>query len=183
MSQYVALLRGINVGGNNMIPMAALRTCFEAQGLEGVVTYIQSGNVLFSAGEPASAKLARRIEAALASTFNYKASLVLRTRKQMQEIVGGAPAGFGAQPDKYRYDVVFLMSPVTAAAAIKIVPTREGVDRAYAGSGVLYFARLAAKATQSRLPKVASMPIYQSMTIRNWRTTTTLLQMMQATGA
>ena len=66
----------------------------------------------------------------------------------------------------------------TAAAAIKVVPTRPGVDQASAGTGVLYFWRLISKATRSRLGKIVSMPIYQSMTIRNWNTTVALLRLM-----
>src|SRR5689334_12674967 len=82
MARYVALLRGINVGGKNVIKMPALKACFEGMGLGDLVTYIQSGNVLFTANE-ASPKLALRIESALAAQFGYQASLVLRNRKQM----------------------------------------------------------------------------------------------------
>lgn len=180
MPRYVALLRGINVGGNNVIKMIALKACFEKQGFADVATYIQSGNVLFSVSASGAAKLALGIEAALAAAFNYKASIVLRTEKEMRAIIARAPAGFGTQPDKYRYDVVFLKAPLTAAAALKDVLMKPGVDQAHAGPGVLYFSRLVAKATSSRLGKVVAMPMYRSMTIRNWNTSTKLLQMLDA---
>jgi uncharacterized protein (DUF1697 family) len=178
MSRYVALLRGINVGGNNLIKMAALKACFEEQGLQDVVTYIQSGNVVFSAGEPAAEKLTGRLEGAIAAAFGCNADVFLRTRAQMQGIVRRAPDGFGAQPTKYRYDVLFLRSSLTAATAMKSVLTKPGVDAAHAGAGVIYFSRLIAKATQSRLSRIASMPVYKHMTIRNWNTTTALLRML-----
>jgi uncharacterized protein (DUF1697 family) len=178
MTRYVALLRGINVGGNNLIKMTALKASFEALGFEDVATYIQSGNVVFTSPEAGAAKLAPRIEAALTSTFSYQASLVLRSHKELRAIVGKAPAGFGTRPDKYRYDVIYLKAPLTAAAAIKDVPVKPGVDLATAGSGVLYFSRLVSKATQSRLGKVVGMPIYKNMTIRNWNTTSALLRLM-----
>lgn len=178
MGRYVALLRGINVGGKNIIKMAELRACFEGLGFGDVATYIQSGNVLFTAAERGGVKLARRIEDALGAAFDYRARVHLRTRAQMQRIVDRAPAGFGGQPARYRYDVIFLEEPLTATAALARVPTKEGVDTAHAGAGVLYFSRLTSKATQSRLSRVVSMPIYQSMTIRNWNTTTKLLQLM-----
>ena len=176
--RYVALLRGINVGGNHLIKMVALKACFEAQGLRDVATYIQSGNVVFTAGASRPDGIARRLEAALAATFDCRTRVMLRTEKEMAAIVARAPKGFGAQPQNYRYDVIFLNPPLTAAAALADVPTRPGVDQARAGSGVLYFSRLISKASQSRLARVVSLPIYKSMTIRNWRTTTTLLQMM-----
>jgi uncharacterized protein (DUF1697 family) len=180
MGRYVALLRGINVGGKNLIKMSELRACLEKQGFQGVVTYIQSGNVLFSSSEPGTEKLVRRIESRLAATFKCEPSVVLRSRKQMRDIVGRAPDGFGAQPDQYRYDVIFLKEPLSAAAAIKSVLTNPEVDQAHAGPGVLYFSRLISKATQSRLSRLLSLPIYQSITIRNWNTTTKLLSMLEA---
>jgi len=183
MSRYVALLRGINVGGNNLIKMADLKACFERDGLEGVATYIQSGNVLFSSTGSASEKLARRIEDLLAATFDCRASVVLRTRTQMQDIVSRAPDGFGSQPDKYRYDVIYLRPPLSAREAMKSVLTAPGVDEAYAGNGVVYFSRLTSKASQSRLSRLVSMPVYKSMTIRNWNTTTTLLRMLSGPEA
>jgi uncharacterized protein (DUF1697 family) len=177
MTRYVALLRGINVGGKNLIKMTDLKSCLEGDGFEDVVTYIQSGNVLFSSGESGS-QLATRIEALLGRSFDYGANVVLRTSRQMHDIVTNAPKGFGSAPTRYRYDVLFLKEPLTAATAMKSVRVKEGVDRAHAGKGVLYFSRLIAKATQSQLSRLASMPVYQSMTIRNWNTTTKLVELM-----
>jgi uncharacterized protein (DUF1697 family) len=182
MSRYVALLRGINVGGNNLIKMSALKACFEEHGFSDVVTYIQSGNVVFSASEPGSEDLAPRIERLLAATFGYAASIVLRSRKQMQAIVARAPDGFGGEPGRYRYDVIYLKAPLSAATAMKSVLTAPGVDEAHAGVGVLYFSRLSSQASRSRLSRLVTMPVYQSMTIRNWNTTTALLRMLGAPG-
>ena len=180
MNQYAALLRGINVGGKNLIKMAALKACFEDSGLKDVHTYIQSGNVLFSASASGQAKLTKQIEAALSKTFNYESRVVVRSLKQMKEIVTGAPNGFGSDLATYRYDVIFLKEPLTAAKAMQSVTTKEGVDQAFAGKGVLYFSRLISRAAQSRLARIITMPVYQSMTIRNWNTTTKLLSMMEA---
>jgi len=178
MSRYVALLRGINVGGKNLIKMTALQACFEEHGFREVTTYIQSGNVIFDAPKSAQASLGRKIEAALGATFDYSARIVLRSHQQMRAIVERAPPGFGSEPAKYRYDVIFLKEPLTAATAMKSVLTRAGVDQAHAGSGVLYYSRLISRAAQSQLSRLVSMPVYQSMTIRNWNTTTKLLHRM-----
>src|SRR5689334_5054503 len=155
MISYVALLRGINVGGKNLIKMTELKACFERQGFRQVTTYIQSGNVLFTA-DPDPDELVHRIEDSLAATFGYRTGVVLRTRKQLQHVVGRAPDGFGAHPARYRYDVIFLKQPLTASTAIKSVLARQGVDEAHAGSGVLYFSRLISKATQSQLGRLTS---------------------------
>jgi uncharacterized protein (DUF1697 family) len=178
MSTYVALLRGINVGGKNMIRMPALKAAFEAEGFEDVVTYIQSGNVVFSSSERRAAALTDRIEAMLAGAFDYVPTVVVRSRTQMRAIVDKAPKGFGSQPATYRYDVIFLKEPLTAKAAIASVSTNPAVDAAHAGPGVLYFSRLTAKATASRMGRIVGSPIYPSVTIRNWNTTTKLLSLM-----
>jgi uncharacterized protein (DUF1697 family) len=179
MGMHVALLRGINVGGKNLIKMPALKGCFEANGFARVSTYIQSGNVIFDA-RGSAASLTARIERFLGDAFDhYEASVVVRSRVQMRAIVERAPARFGADPGRYRYDVVFLKPPLTSKAAMGSVLTREGVDEASAGAGVVYFSRLTARASQSRLSRIASMPVYRHMTIRNWNTTTKLLALME----
>jgi uncharacterized protein (DUF1697 family) len=178
MPGYVALLRGVNVGGKNLIKMPALKACFEANGFADVATYIQSGNVLFASPETRVAGLTQRIEEMLAETFAYQATVVVRNRAQMRAVVERAPKGFGTEPATYRYDVIFLKQPLTSKVAMESVPTKPGVDEAHAGTGVLYFSRLTEKATQSRLNRIVSSPIYASVTIRNWNTTTKLLRMM-----
>jgi uncharacterized protein (DUF1697 family) len=178
MTTYIALLRGINVGGKNLIRMPALKAAFEGDGFEDVATYIQSGNVLFAAPGARTTELTDRIETLLAEAFDYVPTVVVRNRTQMRAIVDRTPKGFGTEPAKYRYDVVFLKEPLTAKVAMKSMQLKPGVDEAHAGTGVLYLSRLDARATQSRLNKIASSPIYPSVTIRNWNTTTKLLSLM-----
>ncbi len=179
-TQYVALLRGINVGGNNLIKMADLKTCFEKMGLADVATYIQSGNVLFSTPEKDKTRLTNTIEKALSDCFAYNSRIVLLTHQHLKSIVAEAPPGFGQHKDTYRYDVIFLKEPLTAAEAMQSVTTRVGVDTAHQGQAVLYFSRLSSKASQGYLTKIISLPIYQNMTIRNWNTTTALLARLEA---
>ncbi|HEX6331552.1 MAG TPA: DUF1697 domain-containing protein, partial [Actinomycetota bacterium] len=149
MTRYVALLRGINVGGKNLIKMPELKAAFEEGGFESVSTYIQSGNVLFESPGKGGAALANRIERMLESRFKIPLVVVVRSRAQMRAIVERAPNGFGADPAAYRYDVLFLKEPLTAKQVVKSVSIKEGVDEAYAGRGVVYFSRLEARVTQS----------------------------------
>jgi uncharacterized protein (DUF1697 family) len=178
MTTYVALLRGINVGGNNSIKMLDLKACFETMGFTNVRTYIQSGNVVFVSPEQDIAKLTAKVEAALSKTFNYKSRVVLRSHEQLQAVVAQAPKHFGDKPAEYRYDVIFLKEPFTVAEAIKGISAKEGVDQVFAGEGVVYFSRLISKATQSHLAKIVGTPMYQNMTIRNWNTVNKLHALM-----
>ena len=180
MTTYIALLRGINVAGKNLIKMPALKAAFEEDGFGDVATYIQSGNVLFAGAGARTTELTDRIETLLAEAFDYVPTVVVRNRTQLRAIVDRTPKGFGTEPAKYRYDVVFLKEPLTAKVAMKSLQLKPGVDEAHAGTGVLYLSRLDARATQSRLNKIASSPIYPSVTIRNWNTTTKLLSLMRS---
>ncbi len=173
MSCCVALLRGINVGGNNVIRMADLREGFEAMGFDKVRTYIQSGNVIFQAAESNLAKLAGKIEKALFARFHCDSLAVVRSHGQLERIVRKAPPGFG-RDDRHRYNVVFLREPATAEQAMAAVQVKDGVDEAFAGDGVLYFSTLRSAATRSGLTRVIGTPIYKIMTIRNWNTTVKL---------
>jgi len=179
MAQYLALLRGINVGGKNIIKMADLKAAFEVLGFSNVLTYIQSGNVVFRSEESDKAALTTRIEKGLSARFNFDAKVVVVAQKEFVAIVRGAPQGFGSDDKKFRYDVIFLKEPLTSKEALKSISVREGVDTAHAGRQALYFSRLVSRISQTHLTKVIGTPIYQSMTIRNWNTTTKLLALME----
>jgi uncharacterized protein (DUF1697 family) len=179
MPRYVALLRGINVGGKNLIPMPALKTAFEEAGFQDVTSYIQSGNVLFTAPPGGQAELTMSVERLIRTAFDhYDASVVLRSKGQMRAIVEKRPKGFGSEPTTYRYDVCFLKPGTTSKQVIAGLPLKEGVDRIWGGTGVVYFSRVTSRATQSRLNRVASLPVYKQMTIRNWNTTTKLAELL-----
>jgi uncharacterized protein (DUF1697 family) len=179
MNQYLVLLRGINVGGKNIIKMADLKASFEAMGFSNVLTYIQSGNVLFQSDEKDKALLTTKIEKGLSIQFDFQARVVVISHKGLAAIVRDAPDGFGSDDRKFRYDVIFLKGPLTPKEAMKSVSIREGVDTAHAGKQALYFSRLISRASQSYLTKIIGMPVYQNMTIRNWNTTSKLLALME----
>jgi len=172
-TRYVALLRGINVGGNNKISMNDLRAHFETLGFADVRTYINSGNVLFTTDEP-RAELEDRIEKELERSFDVPIVVVVRSRRELHSVIEHAPKGFGQSPHTYHSDVVFLKSPLTSAKAMKIVSLRDGVDQAWPGRGVIYFARVSARRTQSKMSRITQFPEYKLMTIRSWSTTTKL---------
>jgi len=94
MKRHIAFLRGKNVGGNNIIKMADLKTCFEEMGFTNVVTYIQSGNVLFDSNENDQFKLKQQIEKALSERFGYSSKVVLLSQQALIQIINVTPEGF-----------------------------------------------------------------------------------------
>ena len=179
LARYVALLRGINVGGRNPIAMADLRAAFEAHGCGSVSTYIQSGNVLFRSARPQKG-LEDDVEAVLERHLGYPVVVVVRSHRELRKVVDNAPDGFGAAPARYHSDAIFLKAPLTSTQVMRTIRPREGVDEAWPGTGVVYFARLSARRAESRMSRIAGTPEYQRMTIRSWATTTKLLAMLDA---
>jgi uncharacterized protein (DUF1697 family) len=171
--QYLALLRGINVGGRNLVKMDDLRAAFEELDVADVETYIASGNVLFRAPRQKRADLAARLESALSRRFETELKVVLLTERQLRTVVDSAPRGFGRE--SHLADVLFVREPLTVRKVMSVVETKEGVDEVWAGTVVVYWSRLAARASSSRLAKLASRPEYKSMTARSWSTTQKLL--------
>ncbi len=180
MTSYLVLLRGINVGGKNKVPMPALRKLLEDLGFENVSTYIASGNVFLDSDLSAS-KVASKIEAALPKAFKLDAELIkvaVLTKAELEAVVKNRPKGLGAEPTKYHSDAVFLMG-VDAAEAMAVFSPRDGVDKVWPGKGVIYSQRLSAERTRSRLGRIVGTPPYKSMTIRSWQTTLALLDLMR----
>ncbi len=176
-SRFVALLRGINVGGKNLIAMADLRDAFEAEGYGNVTTYIQSGNVLFESDAPRTT-LEDELEAMLERRLGVELVVLVRSHRQLRDVVGKSPGGFGEEPERYHSDVVFLKAPLSTKRALGVVDLREGVDQVWPGTGVLYFARLSARRAQSKMSSIVGTPEYQLMSIRSWSTTTKLLGLL-----
>ena len=180
MNTYVVLMRGINVGGKNKVPMANLRKRLEELGFSNVTTYIASGNVILESDKRAG-EIKARIEKALLKRFKLDDELIsvlVLTRNQLQAVIDNRPRGFGEQPEKYHSDAIFLMG-IDSAQAMPAFNPQEGVDTIWPGDGVIYSQRLSAQRTKSRLSKIVGTPVYQSMTIRSWNTTTKLLKILE----
>lgn len=180
MKPYLVLLRGINVGGKNKVNMAALRNRLEKLGFSSVSTFIASGNVLLKSDKKAE-DIKDMIERDLVAGFKLDSDLIkvlVLTPRQLQAVIDTKPKGFGDTPAKYHSDTIFLMD-IDPKKAMAVFNPREGVDRVWPGKGVIYSERLSAKRTQSRLSKIVASPLYKSMTIRNWNTTTKLLELIK----
>jgi uncharacterized protein (DUF1697 family) len=176
-ARYVALLRGINVGGRNKVVMAEVRDALTSAGFEDVGTYIASGNVLFRSDRQA-ATLEDEIERVLERRSGLPLAVVVRSHRQVRAAIDQAPADFVALDGTHHRDAVFLKAPLTPAKAMGVVRLREGVDQAWAGPGVVYFARLSAERQRSLMSRMVGTPEYQLMTIRSWATTTKLLALL-----
>src|SRR5258708_20805230 len=184
MNTYIILMRGINVGGKNKVPMVGLRKCLEELGFSSVSTYIASGNVILESDKRPD-EIKTQIEQALPKRFkldNEIIKVLVLSRNQLQAVINNKPEGFGEQPEKYHSDAIFLMG-IDSTQAMPVFDPRPGVDKVWAGDSVIYSQRLSSQRTKSRLSKIVGTPVFQSMTIRNWNTTTKLLEILRKIDA
>ena len=172
---YLALLRGINVGGKNVIKMDFLKDIFEKMGSYDVKTYIQSGNVLFKDTEIDKDKLAKKIEKTLFKNTNYEIMVLVITISDLEDIIKDIPKEF-ENNKKYAYDVLFLMDTLKPKEIMNKIKLVEGEEKIYEGKKALYVKRFSEKLTGSYIVK--ALKISPNITVRNLKVTKELYELM-----
>lgn len=175
MSKQIALLRGINVGGKNKVPMAGLRTALTDRGFRGVVTYVASGNVVFDDPGTPPEETAAAVEAVVEGEFGLRTGVVVRTRDEIAAVVAANPLPEGAA-EPARFLAVFLSEPAPEDAWFRTADRAAyAPDRYEIGDRVVYVwcpgglgrSKLAADFSGRKLAVTA--------TARNWNTVLKLL--------
>lgn len=177
--RYLALLRGINVGGNSMIRMGDLQECFEGAGFSNVRTYIQSGNVLFAARALPTKRLARQVEAAIEKRFAMRIGVAIYTAGEWRDVVAQAPRWWG-RDKAWKHNLLALLPGTTAGEVIAAMgQLKPAVERIAAGPNVVYQSLSTASFNQAASSKLASHPLYRRITVRNYNTTMKLAQLLE----
>lgn len=171
MTTYVALLRGINVGGTGKLPMADLRTLLTGLGLERVATYIQSGNVVFDAGD---GEWADPIALAIEVSAGFRPRLMIMTAERFRSIVAGNPFPTDEPKALHGY---FLEGVPAWTAKAELEAARSAVERFYIGDGVVYLYTpefLTGSQLAPKMERLLGVPATQ----RNWRTVERIVAML-----
>jgi uncharacterized protein (DUF1697 family) len=169
MTTYVALLRGINVGGNQMIAMADLRAVLADMGFADVRTLLQSGNVVFRAGAQAPARLESRLEKAIGARFGFTPDLHVRTGDEWRDVVAGNPFPAEAKADPGHLLVTFFRAPLDAAKVKALQAAITGPELVRSRGRHLYMTFPNGVGT-SRAPVLADKTLGVRGTARNWNT-------------
>ncbi len=170
MPRYVALLRGVNVGGRNAVPMADLRVLVASLGYSEVTTFIASGNVLFSAaGRADPAGLAD----AIAERFGVPAEVAIRTAEELEAAVAGNPF---PEADPRHLHVGFLTAP-PAGDALAGIDAAAFLPERFALAGSEVYLELPAGVGRARLPALLDRWLGGTMTLRNWNTVRRLAEL------
>jgi uncharacterized protein (DUF1697 family) len=177
MPIYVAMLRGINVGGNKKIKMDKLRSSFEALGLEQVKTYIQSGNVVFKTAKVSPVALSRKLEERILGDFGFSVSVISRTVDEIQNTIANNP--FLNQPgiDLEKLHVAFLSEAPTPAALKKLAELTLAPDRSRSLGKEVYFYFPNGVSGSSLWKHPLDRVLSVEATMRNWKTVNALHQM------
>ena len=172
MNQFIALLRGINVGGKNKIDMAQLKNVFEELGFRDVQTYINSGNILFSStSEPHP----EAISGAIKKTFSLDIPVLLRSARNIQKLAKQIPADW-VNDASTKTDVMFLWDDVDSPKVLKQLSPKD-FDNVMYVSGAVVWSVDKSKASRSGLMKLVGTKLYKRMTIRNVNTVRKLAEL------
>jgi uncharacterized protein (DUF1697 family) len=179
-SPSVALLRGINVGGKNILPMKSLAEIFRQSGAEDIRTYIQSGNVVFRAAHPD--KIAAKVRAQILTDFSLKVPVVIRSAAEIAATTAANPfLQSGIDPSWLH--VMFLADRPSAEQIAKLDPNRSSPDE-FALIGRDLYLYLPNGATRTKLTiTYFDSTLKTTGTQRNWRTVLTLATMMDLSSA
>lgn len=170
---YVALLRGINVGGNKKVSMAELKKVFEKLGYEDVRTYINSGNVIFTS----SKKSFSSIEKALKKAFGFDVAVIVRDAKSIQKLNKAIPATW-KNDSKQRTDVLFLWDAYDNKKSLKLFTVKPKIDNLKYVSGAIIWNFDRKNYNKSGMGKMIGTLVYKNLTARNVNTVRKLAAMM-----
>lgn len=177
---YVALLRGINVGGNTRIEMPRLKAAFEALGCQKVSTYINSGNVIFQDDRTAK-ELVPLIEAAIAKDFGFAVRVVLRDLPNLSQLCAQIPADW-ANDKEQKTDVLFLWDEIDGPDILDKVVIKPSIERVLYSPGALVWNIGRENVTRGSGVKLIKTGLYQHMTVRNINTVRKLYELMSKVG-
>ncbi len=175
---YLALLRGINVGGNARVEMSRLKQAFERIGLANVTTYINSGNVIFQSDKDTK-ELVTAIENEIKNEFGLDVPVVIRSLKQMQVVSTALPVSW-LNNSEVRTDVLFLWEDVATPDIMNQIVTRPEIDNVKYIDGTILWHVTRPNQTKSGLLKVIGTPLYKRMSVRNANTVRKLCELMEA---
>jgi uncharacterized protein (DUF1697 family) len=175
--KYVALLRGINVGGKTLIKMADLKSCVEELGLDDVLTYIASGNLLFDSRERSAAKLETKIERAIEKRFELPVKVVVLDRAAYARIVKAVPKSW-AGDETLRANVAFVRRGTNAKDVVRALQPDAAVEDVKAIDGAILWATRRDAVNRSVMRKLIGGAAYKELTVRNLNTTLKLQELM-----
>jgi uncharacterized protein (DUF1697 family) len=175
---FVALLRGINVGGKNLISMSSLKASFERMGFEDVSSYINSGNLIFKSTEDSARKLERNIEKMLSREYRLECKVVVRSFSEMADLVKSLPKTWNDDKSR-KYNVIFLRHSIDSSRLLDGLHPKSDIERVVYRPGALLWSALTSDLTRSTMLKLSSQKVYQDMTVRNVNTTRKLYVLMK----
>ncbi len=175
--KYIALLRGINVGGKNKVSMKELKELLEKNGFQDVVTYINSGNIIFSSDNPDIEFLKRNCEALIFEKFKLELSLMVISAEELIEALNNAPDWWGADKES-KHNAIFVIPPTTVDEVFKEVgEIKPEYEKVSSFGKVIFWSAPLKTFSRTRWSKVVGKSVYNKITIRNSNTVKCLVEL------
>lgn len=175
---YVALLRGINVGGNNKVEMPRLKKLFESLGYSQVATYINSGNVIFSDSTTDAVKLADIIEQAIESEFGFPVKVVVVKQEIIDHVTSQVPTDWVNDGATQKCDALFLWPDIDSPEVLQKLTLKPGIDEALYFPGAVVWRVMRVNINKSGMRNIFGTEVYKKSTARNINTVRKLAAMM-----
>lgn len=176
---YTALLRGINVGGNNKVDMKILKKSFEQAGMKNAVTYINTGNIIFTTAGNSKKDIAQILEKAILETFGLQIKVLVLSLEDMRKVISSIPEAW-INNDKMRCDVLFLWEDINDESVLDQLAIKPEIETVKYAPGAILWAIEKINVNKISMTKLIGIKLYQQMTIRNLNTTRKIYQHMLA---
>jgi uncharacterized protein (DUF1697 family) len=177
MKTYICLLRGVNVGGNNRLPMKELRSLLETIGLENVRTYIQSGNIVFRSEEADVSKLAAGISAAIKDSFGFEPLALVLSGEEFDEALAANPYPEAESEPKTLH--LYFLASAPANPDLEVLEALKQESERFQLTDRVFYLHAPNGIGRSKLAAKIEKSLAEPVTARNWRSVTQIKNLSQ----
>ena len=178
MPTIIAMLRGVNLGGHNLIRMEILRKLCTSCKFDNAQTYLQSGNAIFTSKEKNLAAIGKRLEDAIEKELGFRPAVVCRTAAEMQDVIGRNPFAERKGIDNSKFAVVFFAEPLAPEIRTQLETIKVGPEDIHAHERELYIYYPDGQGL-SKLPAAIDKVMKKTGTARNWNSVTKMMDMAE----
>jgi uncharacterized protein (DUF1697 family) len=180
LEKYIALLRGINIGGKNKISMPELKLAFEEIGFLDVITYINSGNVIFSSNTQDKNEMIRKSVSIIKDKFKISIPVTIISAKELSDVLKHAPEWWNTDNKEIYDNAIFVISPTTTDEVFAAVgDANPEYEKVGSHGNVIFWSASLKTFNKARWSKIAGSSVNNNVTIRTANTTRKLLELAE----
>lgn len=175
--KYVALLRGINISGKNKVPMNELKIGFEELNYSNVITYINSGNVIFLSDKTDKKNIINEIKQMIKDKFNLDIPVYVTTIDELKEVIDNKPDWFGIDDKNIYNNIIFIIPPKTYEVIFNEIGSANKYEKISNYKNAIYWSFELKSYSKTNWIKTASSSINDDITIRTYNTIKKIIEL------